>query len=159
MTVTQAGLPSAGTRPAPLGWIARSRRRFEPVMLLWLALIAILLFLVVNPVLRLFVSSFEATDGGQFTLANYIIAFGGPRGWLALLNSLLYGSAVTILAIVFAVPIAWAVSRTDMPGKSVVRAVILGAFITPSYLGAIGWILLAGPNAGWLNRIWMTLTH
>ena len=35
---------------------------------------------------------------------------------------------------------------------------ILGAFITPPYLGAIGWILLAGPNAGWLNRIWMALT-
>ena len=35
---------------------------------------------------------------------------------------------------------------------------VLGAFITPPYLGAIGWILLAGPNAGWLNKIWMGLT-
>ena len=35
---------------------------------------------------------------------------------------------------------------------------MLGAFITPPYLGAIGWILLAGPNAGWLNRVWMSLT-
>ena len=35
---------------------------------------------------------------------------------------------------------------------------VLGAFIIPPYLGAIGWILLAGPNAGWLNRIWVGLT-
>ena len=35
---------------------------------------------------------------------------------------------------------------------------VFGAFITPPYLGAIGWILLAGPNAGWLNKVWMALT-
>ena len=53
---------------------------------------------------------------------------------------------------------AWAVSRTDMPGKGLVRLLVVGAFITPPYLGAIGWILLAGPNAGWLNRAYETIT-
>src|SRR6266481_778317 len=90
-----------------LSWLARGRRRFEPVMLLWVALILVLLFLVVNPVLRLLVSSFEATDSGKLTLANYVIAYGHLRGWSALLNSLLYGVAVTIVAIILAVPIAW----------------------------------------------------
>ena len=53
---------------------------------------------------------------------------------------------------------AWAVSRTDMPGKGLVWAAILGTFIVPSYLGAVAWILLAGPNAGWLNRAYVWLT-
>ena len=35
---------------------------------------------------------------------------------------------------------------------------VFGAFIIPPYLGAIGWILLAGPNAGWLNKVWIALT-
>src|SRR5882757_1731272 len=35
---------------------------------------------------------------------------------------------------------------------------VFGAFIIPPYLGAIGWILLAGPNSGWLNKVWMALT-
>jgi iron(III) transport system permease protein len=39
-----------------------------------------------------------------------------------------------------------------------VWAAILGTFIVPNYLGAVAWILLAGPNAGWLNRAWMALT-
>ena len=43
-------------------------------------------------------------------------------------------------------------------GQEPDAALILGAFITPPYLGAIGWILLAGPNAGWLNRAWMAIT-
>jgi iron(III) transport system permease protein len=156
--IARAEMPAPRMQPTPLSWILGHRRRFDPTMLLWLALVGVLLFLVVGPVLRLVVSSFEATDGGQFTLANYAIAYGTARGWEALLNSLLYGVAVTLVAIVLAVPVAWAISRTDMPGKGLVRAVILGAFITPPYLGAIGWILLAGPNAGWLNRIWMSLT-
>ena len=35
---------------------------------------------------------------------------------------------------------------------------MLGTFIMPTYLGAVAWILLAGPNAGWLNRVYMALT-
>ena len=55
-------------------------------------------------------------------------------------------------------PLAWALSRTDMPAKGLIWVSILGTFIIPPYLGAVGWILLAGPNAGWLNRAAVALT-
>src|SRR3981081_2530631 len=45
-----------------------------------------------------------------------------------------------------------------MPGKALIRAGLLGTFVIPSYLAAIAWILLAGPNAGWINRAWMFLS-
>ncbi len=112
---------------------------------------------MLNPLVRLILASVEAPETGGFTLANYRLAY-NARGIAALVNSLLYSGAVTVVAALFALPIAWAMSRTDMPGKAAVRALILGAFITPPYLGAVGWILLAGPNAGWLNRAWVTLT-
>ncbi len=134
------------------------RRRFEPVTLLWFAAIAVLLCLVVAPLARLLVSSFQSTDTGAFTLENYVTAYGHARDLIALGNSLRYAVEVMLLSIVLVVPIAWAVSRTDMPAKGLIRALILGAFITPPYLGAIGWILLAGPNAGWLNHAWMAVT-
>ena len=35
---------------------------------------------------------------------------------------------------------------------------VLMTFITPPYTGAVAWILLAGPNAGWLNRFFMLVT-
>ena len=132
--------------------------RFEPATLLWLAAVIALGALVVVPLVRLLISSFQSTDTGAFTLDNYAIAWGHPREVIALGNSLLYALEVTLLSTVLAVPIAWSVSRTTMPAKGLVRALIIGAFITPPYLGAIGWILLAGPNAGWLNRVWMALT-
>ena len=134
------------------------RRRFDPIVLLWFAAVVVLLCLVVAPLARLLVSSFQSTETGAFTLENYVTAYGHPRELIALGNSLRYAVEVMLLSMVFAVPVAWAVSRTDMPAKGLVRALILGAFITPPYLGAIGWILLAGPNAGWLNHAWMLVT-
>ena len=144
-----------GSQPTAQG---TALRRFEPALLIWLAVVAALAFLVAGPIARLLISSAQDVDTGAFTLRNYVTAYGRARDVAALGTSLLYAAEVTVLAAVFAVPIAWGVARTDMPAKGLVRALILGAFITPSYLGAIGWILLAGPNAGWLNRAWMALT-
>ena len=153
----------AGTvPPQPLPGLAAARVRrpfrIDPWSVIWIGATLILVFLVVAPMLRLLVSSFQAIDTGAFTLENYVTAYANQRRLIGLGNSLLYGAAVVAVSIGFAVPLAWAVARTDMPGKGVVRATVLGAFITPSYLGAIGWILLAGPNAGWINRGWMMLT-
>jgi len=122
------------------------------------ALVIFLLLLIAAPLVKLAISSLEPPDGGGLTLANYVAAFGNARHLQALGNSLLLGIAVTACCIVFAVPLAWAVSRTDMPLKGLVRLTVLATFITPSYLGGVAWILLAAPRAGWLNRWAMALT-
>jgi iron(III) transport system permease protein len=146
------------TRELPVALAAPRWRRLHLTSVVWAATLAALLFLVVSPAVSLILSSLRDTDTGAFTLQNYVIAYGRSRDLVALGNTLLYAIEVTILSAVFAVPIAWAVSRTDMPGKGLIRVMVLGAFITPPYLGAIAWILLAGPNAGWLNRLWMAVS-
>jgi iron(III) transport system permease protein len=132
-------------------------RHLDRSLVVWILLAGALLLLVVNPLARLLWSSFQS-ESGAFTLANYAAAYGRWRYVEALLNSLVIGLAVGALCLVFGVPMAWAVSRTDMPGKGLVWAAILGTFIVPNYLGAVAWILLAGPNAGWLNRLYKGLT-
>ena len=133
-------------------------RHLDKSVWVWLLAIAVLLFLVVNPLLRLLVVSFQQPDTGAFTLANYVAAYSKARNVDALVNSIILGSSAASLCLVFGVPLAWALSRTDMPGKSLVWVSVLGTFIIPPYLGAVGWILLAGPNAGWLNRLFIGLT-
>ena len=127
-------------------------------MILWIAMIAILVFLIASPMVRLVVSSFQDPETGRLTLANYVEAYGRARHLQALWNTLVFGAGVAVLSCLFGVPLAWAISRTDMPAKGFIRLMVFGAFIIPPYLGAIGWILLAGPNAGWLNKVWMALT-
>lgn len=137
--------------------LARRWKHWDKSAIVWLVAIVVLVFLVVNPLLRLFVVSFQ--DGsGAFTLANYVSAYGRSRHLESLLNSLILGVSAGALCLVFGVPMAWALSRTDMPCKGLIWISILGTFIIPPYLGAVGWILLAGPNAGWLNKavVWLT---
>ncbi len=148
MSVTAAPAPAPSLR---IG-------RFEPTWLLWAAIIAVLLFLVVSPFVYLVLTSFQAEKTGDFTFANYATAYGRARYVQALLNSLQLGVAAAGLAGVLAIPLAWAVARTDMPGRGLTRMLVIVTFITPPYTGAVAWILLTGPNAGWLNRIYVFLT-
>jgi len=140
------------------GALARRLRFADSSMILWLALIAVLIFLIASPMVRLIVSSFQEPETHRLTLHNYLDAYGNARHLQALWNTLEFGAGVAVLATLFGVPLAWAISRTDMPAKGFIRLMVFGAFIIPPYLGAIGWILLAGPNAGWLNKAWMAAT-
>jgi iron(III) transport system permease protein len=145
---------AAPARQSPLARL----RLVDPGMVIWLLLIAVLVFLIASPMVRLVISSFQEPETHRLTLDNYVEAYGRARHLQALWNTLQFGAGVAVLAALFGVPLAWAVSRTDMPAKGFIRLMVFGAFIIPPYLGAIGWILLAGPNAGWLNKMWMAVT-
>jgi len=157
--MTDRSLPSA---PLPMAngraMLGQRWRHLDKSVWVWFVAIAVLLLLIVNPLLRLLISSFQSDDTGAFTLGNYVAAYSRLRYLEALGNSLVLGSCAASLCLVFGVPLAWAVSRTDMPFKGLIWISILGTFIIPPYLGAVGWILLAGPNAGWLNRLAVALT-
>jgi iron(III) transport system permease protein len=126
-------------------------RRWDVTKILWVSLALLLIALVANPLLRLLWISFEG-PGGVLTLGNYVQAFSRPRYLLGFQNSFLLGFSVACLCLIFAVPMAWGVSRTNMPGKNLIQLLVLSTFVTPPFLGATSWILLAGPNAGWINR-------
>lgn len=139
-------------------FLLRRLRHLEPATLIWVALAAVLLLLVAVPMVKLFIVSFETRGTGAFTFNNYLTAYGRARYVDALVNSLILGASAAGLATLFAVPMAWGMSRTDMPGKGLTWAAVLGAFVVPPYLTAIGWILLAGPNSGILNQAWRWVT-
>ena len=133
-----------------------ARRTVDLSVWVFGALILLLVLLVANPILRLIWDSFH-TATGKLSFASYVAALGRARHLEALLNSLLLGLAVTAIALALGVPLALAVSRTNMPARGATHIGVLAAFVMPNFLGAIAWILLAGPNAGWLNRLWMLL--
>src|SRR5438874_11713927 len=99
--------------------------------LLWIAIVAVLLLLVVSPFLQLLITSFKSDKTGALTLANYATAYGRDRYVQARINSLELGACAALLAGVFAVPLACAVSRTDMPGRGLVRMLVLATVVTP----------------------------
>src|SRR5256712_11931647 len=53
---------------------------------------------------------------------------------------------------------AWLTARPDVPGRGLIRGLVLASFVSPPFLGAFAWVMLAGPNAGLLNTLWRRLT-
>ena len=139
-------------------WPAAIRNALNPTTLVALLLAAVLIFLVANPLFQLVKDSFTRASDHSFTLANYVTAFGRPRYVQALINSIELGAVAAAFASLIAVPLAWGVSRTDMPGRNFVHVMVLASFLIPPFVGAIGWILLGGPNAGWINKAWIAVT-
>ncbi|HET9000656.1 MAG TPA: ABC transporter permease subunit, partial [bacterium] len=138
--------------------ITRYRHRFDLSVGTWAVVAAVLLVMVAVPLAWIFVASVHADQDNRLTLANYAEAFTNPIYLQPIRNSLVLASLVAVIAVPFGTALAWAVSRTDMPGRNLIRMLVFAAFVTPSFLGATAWIFLAAPNSGWLNRGWMALT-
>ncbi len=127
--------------------------------LIFVLALAALAIMVVAPLGWLFYTSLQIPDTAQLSFANYVEAFTksiylGPIG-----NSMIVATCVATIAVAVGTPLAWLLARTDVPGRGALRALIVAAFVTPSFLGAQAWMLLAAPNSGWLNKIWVALTH
>jgi iron(III) transport system permease protein len=138
---------------------APKRAWLDPSTVVWLAAAIGLLLLVLVPLFWILLASFRADGTGQLTVGNYVHLATTPLYWQPVWNSLVLASAVAVLAVVVGTALAWAVSRTDMPGRGFIRTCVFGGFVTPAFLGATAWIFLAAPNSGWLNRLWTTIAH
>ena len=134
-------------------------RRFDASVLLWLAAAAVLGFLVLVPMAWLVYASLQERETGALTFANYLEAFSKSIYLRPILTSLELAISVALIAVTMGTVIAWLVARSDMPGRWLMRSLILGAFTTPPFLGATAWIFLAAPNSGWINKAWVALTH
>ena len=85
------------------------------------------------------------------TLDNYADVLFHNTVFIALGNSLLVGVGTVAINILFAVPIAWLVERTDLPGKTLIITLIALSILIPGFLKAMGWILLLSPQIGMAN--------
>src|SRR2546423_9883307 len=154
----QAG---AGANP-PRPYISHVRsipwwRSFDATAPFCAAMVLLLASLVLLPLFWLALTSVR-DDAKAFTLANYRQLFVDPAFLRPLWTTLWTSAAVGVGCIVTAAPMAWLVSRTDLPGKRWWRVLILASFVTPPFLGAFAWVLLGGPNAGLINQAYYALT-
>ena len=146
--MTTAALPDA---PAP--------RKFgvdvsKPVLY---AFAAVLCVLIVLPLSWLILYSFTDASGA-ITLANFYRLFTESTFLEPLITTFIIATSSAIICCAVAAPMGWLVARTDLPFSSLVRALVTASFVTPPFLGAIAWELLAAPNSGLLNKIYRAVT-
>lgn len=86
------------------------------------------------------------------SISNYKEVFTDYRTALFFLNSLLLAFLATILSAILGIFIGFLFSKTDLPLKSVYRALFLLPFIIPSYIYGLAWADLLG-KTGILNNL------
>jgi iron(III) transport system permease protein len=109
-----------------------------------------LLVLVVLPLMSLVWGSIS--EGGRLTTEHFREALSSRLYVRALWNSLVLGTWTAVLSVAVGLPLAWAVSRTNIPAKRFVHFTALISYLTPPYLTAIAFVNLFGPNAGLVNQ-------
>ncbi|MBM2802685.1 MAG: ABC-type Fe3+ transport system, permease component [Deltaproteobacteria bacterium] len=129
-------------------------RRLDLSFLAMTLVTIIVAFLILFPLTMLIYGSFW-TDRpgfpGNFTLDNYITAYGDPDTYKVFLNTALLIGAKTICAGVIALALAWIIARTDTPCRGMLETLIIIPFFVPGIMEAIGWIMLLSPKTGTLN--------
>ena len=138
---------------------ATLRARLEGIdrsLPVWLLAAAGLVVLMALPLGWLGYVSVGGREGAGF--GHYREAFLDPALQKALWNTVVLAFWVGVASLAIGAPLAWLTARTDVPGKKLIRALVMASFVTPPFLGAFAWVMLAGPNAGLLNKAWREVT-
>src|SRR3954469_4322314 len=145
MTIALPALGAPRKHKIDLSW---------PILLLFAAVLCVLIILPMS-----WLVYYSLVDrSGAFTLDNFKTLVTDPVFVEPLMTTLILAISSSIICCVFAAPMGWLVARTDMPLRRTVRALVTASFVTPPFLGAIAWELLAAPNSGLLNKIYRAVT-
>src|SRR6188474_1458758 len=145
MTIALPALGAPRKHKIDLSW---------PILMVFAALLCVLIIL---PMSWLFYYSL-VDRSGAFTLDNFKTLVTDPVFVDPMITTLILATSSSIICCAFAAPMGWLVARTDMPLRRTVRALVTASFVTPPFLGAIAWELLAAPNSGLLNKIYRAVT-
>ena len=149
MAVSQTGTLAGDT--------GRSAWRFkDPTLPVWVGAALLLVFLMLLPLGAIFRASLW--DDAGLTFNKYLEVFTNEQFLKAIWNTLIISTWVGVIAVIVGALLAWLVTRTDLPWKKPIRALVMASFVTPPFLGAFAWTLLAGPNAGALNKFYRFVT-
>jgi molybdate transport system permease protein len=140
--MTAADVNSSGTASTPVRPRRHGRTRI-PLALLIPALIG-LAFLVL-PLAGLLIRTPWATLPQRLTEPGVLTALG---------LSLQTATLATLLCMLFGVPLAWLLARTEFPGRRLVRALVTVPLVLPPVVGGVALLLVFGRRGligSWLD--------
>lgn len=119
-------------------------------------LFATVAFLVLYPLSMMLIGSFRSAIigvKGTWGIAGWIEAYSDPDMLRIIWNTILIASAKTVISVFLAVTFAWAIHRTNMPGRRLLDGALhLNLFLLPPLPLILGWSLIFGPRTGIANK-------
>src|SRR3954466_6609485 len=136
---------------------SQMKHGFDFTKLVLYGFAAVLCLLIVLPMSWLIYYGFTDKNGA-LSLQNFATLVNDPTLLDPFITTFILATSTSLICCAVAAPMGWLVARTDMPLRRTVRLLVTASFVTPPFLGAIAWELLAAPNSGLLNKLYRTLT-
>lgn len=112
----------------------------------------VVLVLILYPLLMLLRRSLSvAANSDAWTFQWYVQAYTDPKLTVTIVDTFLVLAGSMGIAFALGVSMAFLVGRTDVPFFSKAKIIPVLPFLTPPFIMAIGWMLLAAPRSGLLN--------
>jgi len=86
-------------------------------------------------------------------IQNYVDAMDRYLFAEVLPNTVLVGIGTVGVVLFFSVPLAWLLTRTNVPLRTTWISLLAVSVVVPAYLKAMGWIMLINPKMGLLNKL------
>ena len=134
----------------------------NPAQLMFFFTSLILAYLVLPPFFFILHTSLVVDRGlqaGSFTIQhfeNIAESLGDVKTLLA--NSLIYSIGSAGVALLYGTALAWLAERSDAPFRKLAYVSAYVSFAIPGIIKVVGWIMLMGPKAGFLNAAVVALT-
>lgn len=149
--MTATGAP---TDPLP-GWVSRRFRSVGMSQFLIAVLTLSAGFLILYPIVMLLIGSVAPPgSNGTVSLDGYRQALSDPGAQSAAFTTIWLSLVRAVLATALAVFLAWALTRTDMPGRRLFHGLLLVSFFFPLLPQILAWTFLLAPRSGTLN-VWI----
>ena len=132
-----------------------SRRSLGASRLLPWAITVAVASVILAPIAMVTLNGFNVAgpfDPFRFGLTQWAEAWANPRVAAALWNTVFFVAMRVLLGFAIAVPAAWLVARTDIPGARWLEFGFWIAFFMPSLAYVQGWTLLLEARKGLLNQ-------
>lgn len=144
---------SSDPQPSPVRrlFIRTGRLLRRPEIVIGLILLLLLGVLIVAPIVSLIQTTFQVqlmdvfrmpgAELGDFTLHHWQRVLSNSQLFTSpLINTLIVGVGTAVVALVLGTGFAWLVTRTDMPWRATVSALLMIPYVLPSWALTLPWL-------------------
>ena len=117
--------------------------------------IAAMCLFIIYPFYTILTKSVFSNKVEGLTLYNFIRFFTKPYYYQTLIRSMVVCFATVFSTTLIGVPIAYLMTRYNIPGKKILHIFIIMSLMSPPFIGAYSWIILLGRN-GLLAKLFAT---
>ena len=108
--------------------------------------IASMCLFIVYPFYTILTKSVFSSKVEGLTLYNFVRFFTKPYYYQTLIRSLVVCGITVLTTTLIGVPIAYVMTRYNVPGKQLLHIFIIMSLMSPPFIGAYSWIVLMGRN-------------